>query len=149
MPTKRVLLFSWGTRGDAQPVLALALHLKSLKKEVHMFVMPPSDDMVRKAGVPCTTSSESFADLMEVLAHFDLSSPNICDLVQMQKTLDAFNSSEATLAKQAADLKAGYELAVSFKPDVIVVPGQGYGFFAHLGYVEIPRATLLVASCQV
>ena len=35
-----------------------ALKLKALGKDVAMFVTPPSDEMVRKAGIACVTASE-------------------------------------------------------------------------------------------
>ena len=44
---ERVLIYCWGTRGDVQPLLALALRLRDIGKTVAMFVLPPSDEMAK------------------------------------------------------------------------------------------------------
>ena len=78
---KRVLIYSWGTRGDIQPPLALAIRLKELGKEVTMFVTPPSDDLVKKAGIDCVVAKENVANLLEALGKCDLSNMSICNII--------------------------------------------------------------------
>jgi vancomycin aglycone glucosyltransferase len=48
----RVLLLSSGTRGDVQPLLALALELRALGHETHLCVAPNFKDWVESFGFP-------------------------------------------------------------------------------------------------
>eukprot|EP00966_Prymnesium_polylepis_P255089 5893790-Prymnesium_polylepis.1 len=89
-PYKRVLIYAWGTRGDVQPPLALALALKGMGKEVTMFVTPPSDDIVRKAGIACVSANENVSHMFDALATLDLSDMSICNLIATAKTLKAY-----------------------------------------------------------
>ncbi len=49
----KVLLSSIGSRGDAQPILALALELKALGHEASLCVAPNFKDWVKSFGVAC------------------------------------------------------------------------------------------------
>ena len=86
---KRVLIYSWGTRGDIQPPLALAIRLRELGKEVTMFVTPPSDDLVKKAGIDCVVAKENVANLLEALGKCDLSNMSICNIITIVKAMKA------------------------------------------------------------
>ncbi len=50
----RVLLSTIGTRGDVQPLLALALQLKTLGREVRLCVPPDFRDWIEGFGIPAT-----------------------------------------------------------------------------------------------
>src|SRR5215813_3391017 len=50
----RVLLSTIGTRGDVQPLVALALQLKELGQEVRLCVPPDFRDWIDSFGIPVT-----------------------------------------------------------------------------------------------
>ncbi len=51
----RVLLSTIGSRGDVQPLVALALQLKALGQEVHLCVPPDFRDWIESLGMPVTS----------------------------------------------------------------------------------------------
>jgi vancomycin aglycone glucosyltransferase len=51
----KVLLSSIGSRGDVQPILALALELKSLGHEARLCVAPNFQGWVESLGIPCVS----------------------------------------------------------------------------------------------
>jgi Glycosyltransferase family 28 N-terminal domain len=57
--TMRVLVSSAGTRGDAQPVLALALEVRKLGHEVRLCVPPKSPIRYRFVCLRHTTNSRT------------------------------------------------------------------------------------------
>ncbi|HBE36141.1 MAG TPA: glycosyl transferase, partial [Cyanobacteria bacterium UBA11368] len=50
----RVLLSTIGSRGDVQPLVALALALRNLGQEVHLCVPPDFRDWIESLGMPVT-----------------------------------------------------------------------------------------------
>jgi len=42
IPPKRILIAAWGSRGDLQPVTALALALKNVGRDLLVFATPPA-----------------------------------------------------------------------------------------------------------
>src|SRR5690349_21071774 len=50
----RVLLSTIGSRGDVQPLVALALHLKALGHEVRLCAPPDFRDWIESFGIPVT-----------------------------------------------------------------------------------------------
>src|SRR5512144_3159342 len=50
----RILLSTIGSRGDVQPLVALALQLKALGQEVHLCVPPDFRDWIESLGMPVT-----------------------------------------------------------------------------------------------
>src|SRR5215831_7463673 len=48
----RVLLSTIGSRGDVQPLVALALELKALDQEVRLCVPPDFRDWIESLGIP-------------------------------------------------------------------------------------------------
>lgn len=132
-PYERVLIYSWGTRGDVQPPLSLALRLKDLGKEVTMFVTPPADEMVRKAGITCVSAKENGAGMFDALGALDMSDASLRNTLAQLRALKEYESSAEHQAVVEADTKAGYELAVAFQPDVILHAGFAYAFWASVG----------------
>jgi sterol 3beta-glucosyltransferase len=129
----RVLFYCWGTRGDVQPPLALALKLRELGKEVAMFVTPPADDIVRKEGIPCTVASENIVWMLDALAKCDPGDTSISGLWKIMGEMKTWKGADEYKAAIQADTKAGYQLALDFKPDVIVHAGFEYGVWASVG----------------
>ena len=50
----RVLFSTIGSRGDVQPVVALASHLKTLGHEVRVCVPPDFREWIESLGIPVT-----------------------------------------------------------------------------------------------
>ena len=50
----RVLLSTIGSRGDVQPLVALALQLRTLGQEVHLCAPPDFSDWIGGLGIPVT-----------------------------------------------------------------------------------------------
>ena len=50
----RVLLSTIGSRGDVQPLVALASHLKALGQEVRVCVPPDFREWIESLGIPVT-----------------------------------------------------------------------------------------------
>ena len=48
----RVLLSTIGSRGDVQPLVALALQLRALGQEVRLWVPPDFRDWIESLGIP-------------------------------------------------------------------------------------------------
>jgi vancomycin aglycone glucosyltransferase len=51
----RVLLSTIGSRGDVQPLVALALALRDLGQEVHLCVPPDFREWIESLGMPVTS----------------------------------------------------------------------------------------------
>jgi len=52
IPPKRIMIAAWGSRGDLQPVTALALALKNVGRDLLVFATPPA--LPWKPGSPDT-----------------------------------------------------------------------------------------------
>ena len=50
----RVLLSTIGSRGDVQPLVALALQLRAVGQEVRLCVPPDFQDWIDRLGIPVT-----------------------------------------------------------------------------------------------
>jgi vancomycin aglycone glucosyltransferase len=50
----RVLLSTIGSRGDVQPLVALALHIQTLRQEVRLCVPPDFREWIEGLGIPVT-----------------------------------------------------------------------------------------------
>jgi vancomycin aglycone glucosyltransferase len=60
----RVLLSTWGSRGDVEPMVALAVQLQALGAEVRMCVPPDFADLLDRVGVPMVAAGRSVRDLV-------------------------------------------------------------------------------------
>ena len=72
-------------------------------------------------------------ELLNALGSCDLTDTSFWGLRTIMKAMQAYQDSPEYKAAIEADTKAGYELAMSFKPDVILTPGYEYGVFMSLG----------------
>jgi len=60
----RVLLSTWGSRGDVEPLLGLAMALRELGAEVRMCAPPDFADLLARVGVPMMPAGKSVRDLV-------------------------------------------------------------------------------------
>ena len=63
---QRIMIIAWGSRGDLQPVTALALRLMSQGREVLVFGTPPATELLQANGVSCIAAHENVEDVMYV-----------------------------------------------------------------------------------
>ena len=60
----RVLLSTWGSRGDVEPMLGLAVALRALGAEVRMCAPPDFAELLARVGVPMVLIGQSVRDLV-------------------------------------------------------------------------------------
>ena len=60
----RVLLSTWGSRGDVEPLLGLAVQLQALGAEVRMCAPPDFTERLRRVGVPMVAAGKSVRELV-------------------------------------------------------------------------------------
>jgi vancomycin aglycone glucosyltransferase len=60
----RVLLSTWGSRGDVEPIAGLAVQLQSLGAEVRMCAPPDFEELLARVGVPMVPLGRSVRDLV-------------------------------------------------------------------------------------
>jgi vancomycin aglycone glucosyltransferase len=60
----RVLLSTWGSRGDVEPLLGLAMALRELGAEVRVCAPPDFADLLARVGVPMMPAGKSVRDLV-------------------------------------------------------------------------------------
>ena len=66
-PVQRVMIVVWGTRGDVQPALSLALRLQGTGRKVLIFATPPGTDMAKGKGIEVVEAKENVAAFIEEL----------------------------------------------------------------------------------
>jgi vancomycin aglycone glucosyltransferase len=60
----RVLLSTWGSRGDVEPIAGLAVQLQSLGAEVRMCAPPDFEELLARVGVPMVALGRSVRELV-------------------------------------------------------------------------------------
>ena len=60
----RVLLTTWGSRGDVEPIAALAVQLRALGAEVRVCAPPDFADLLARVGVPMVPLGKSVRELV-------------------------------------------------------------------------------------
>uniref|UniRef100_A0A7S0AT16 Glycosyltransferase family 28 N-terminal domain-containing protein n=1 Tax=Pyrodinium bahamense TaxID=73915 RepID=A0A7S0AT16_9DINO len=140
---ERAMVIIWGSRGDVQPALALALRLKQMGRSVLMFATPPATDMVKAKGIECVEARENVEKVIgELFGKIDPTDRSICGIVKQLKTASAFQQSEEYTGNQAADMSCAWAEAQKFKPDVILAPNIMYGPYVSIAEaLQVPVVT--------
>jgi vancomycin aglycone glucosyltransferase len=60
----RILLSSWGSRGDVEPLVGFAVQLRALGAEVRMCAPPDFEDLLARVGVPMVPFGQSVRALV-------------------------------------------------------------------------------------
>jgi vancomycin aglycone glucosyltransferase len=60
----RILLSSWGSRGDVEPLMGLAVELRALGVEVRVCAPPDFADLAARAGVPLIAMGTSLREML-------------------------------------------------------------------------------------
>jgi sterol 3beta-glucosyltransferase len=124
----RVMIAAWGSRGDLQPVAALALGLQAMGRSVLVFATPPATDLMQANGIDCVVAEENVADFVEnMFGQVDLADRSISGLVKLAKFAKAYTNNADYVATQKTDMRSALVAAQNFRPDVLVVPNLFYG----------------------
>jgi sterol 3beta-glucosyltransferase len=139
----RVMIVAWGSRGDLQPVAALASGLKALGRDVLVFATPPATDLMQANGIDCVVAEENIADFVEnMFGQLDLADRSISGLVKLAKFAKAYMNSADYVATQKTDMRSALVAAQNFRPDVLVVPNLFYGPYMCIAEaLQIPVVT--------
>lgn len=125
----RVLLSTIGSRGDVQPLVALALQLRALSQEVHFCVPPDFRDWIEGFGMPVTTIGPE-------LRSAGKASPSRAPLTleqrrQMMEASVASQFEKIRLAAQGCDFIVGATALQIAAPSVAESMGIPYAFAAY------------------
>jgi len=140
---KRFMIIAWGSRGDLQPVAALALGLKKAGRDVLVFATPPATDLIQAHGIDCVVAKENVAEFVEnMFGRADLSDRSIGGFIKLANFAKKYLNSQDYVATQKGDMKSALAAAQKFKPDVLVAPNLIYGPFMCIAEaLKIPVVT--------
>ncbi len=125
---KRIMIAAWGSRGDLQPVAALALHLKKEGRNVLVFATPPASNLFEANDVDCVVAQESIEAFVEnMFGQADPSDRSIRGTMKLAKFSKEYLNSPEYVAMQKEDMLSAVTAAQEFKPDVLIVPNLLYG----------------------
>ena len=128
MSSNRIMIAAWGSRGDLQPVTALALKLKSIGRDVLVFATPPATDLLQENNIDCVIAAENVTEFVEsMFGGADLSDRSISGFIKLARFAKEYLNSPDYVATQKADMKRGFAAAKRFKPDILIVPNLLYG----------------------
>ena len=145
---QRVMLIAWGSRGDIQPVAALATHLKNIGREVLVFATPPSTDLLETNRVPFVAAEESIEGFVEQLfGEVDLSDRSFSGMMKLAKFGRQYINSAQYEELQRSDVKRAFEAAQEFNPDVLLVPNIVYG--SYVAIAEALRIPVMTFDLQI
>lgn len=128
----RVLLYTFGSRGDIEPLLALALELQKHGAQALVCAPPDFTDLLAAAGIPMVPTGRSVRELVHVQKATHQDAPSVAaELVADQfATLDVARKCDAIVATglMPAGLRSVAELVgipyrcVMFTPQVLPSP---------------------------
>lgn len=139
----RIMILTWGTRGDMQPMLGLALGLKKAGRTVKIFATPPATDLLIKNGVDTVAAKEDIGQFIEIMfGKADPSDRSISGIYKLAKAAQTYFTSPEYVATQTEDMKTAWAIAQDYKPDLIITPNVLYGYFVCIGEaLQVPVVT--------
>jgi vancomycin aglycone glucosyltransferase len=128
----RVLLYTFGSRGDIEPLLALALELQNQGAEALVCAPPDFSDLLAAAGVPMVPTGPSVRELVHVQRATQKDAPALAaalvagqfELLDTAKTCDAIVATGLMPAgmRSIAELLDVPYRCVMFTPQVLPSP---------------------------
>jgi len=103
----RVLLSTIGSRGDVQPLVALALQLKTIGQEVRLCVPPDFQDWIESLGMPVTPIGPEVRSTGKASPSATLPTPTPEQRRQMMEGVVAGQFETITAAAQGCDVIVG------------------------------------------
>lgn len=140
---QRIMIVAWGSRGDMQPVAALARRLMEGGRELLVFGTPPATDLIQANGIECIVAEENVEEFVENLfGRVDLSDRSVRGQMKLSKVAKEYLNSPDYLATQEADMRRALQAARDFEPDVLLTPNIIYGPFMSIAEaLQIPVVT--------
>lgn len=141
---ERVMIIAWGSRGDIQPIVSLAVRLREEGRKVIVFATPPATDLLEAQGIDHVAARENIADFADhMFGTADLSDRSIRGLLRQIRQARTYFESPEFLDIQKADAIRVLEAARDFAPDVMIVPNTMYGPFARIAEaLQVPVVTM-------
>ena len=136
MRPQRIMIAAWGSRGDIEPVAALAGHLKNIGRDVLVFATPPATNLLESQGLPFVAAHENIETFLgKLFGEVDLSDRSLSGVIKLVKFGRKYINDPDYVQLQRSDVARAFEAAKEFAPDALVVPNIVYG-----GYVAIAEA---------
>ena len=80
------MIAAWGSRGDIEPVAALAGHLKDIGRDVLVFATPPATNLLESQGLPFVAAHENIETFMgKLFGEVDLSDRSLSGVIRLVK----------------------------------------------------------------
>lgn len=118
----KILVTAYGSRGDVQPLLALALRLQSRGHEVQMLAPPDFVTWVRSYGIPVHAVGRDMRALLETYGSQIMSQP-----LKVLRTMIALIQEDlVTQHREILPLAEGYDLLVSSSLQVATFSAAEY-----------------------
>jgi vancomycin aglycone glucosyltransferase len=140
----RVLLSTWGSRGDVEPLLGLAVALRLLGAEVRMCAPPDFADLLARVGVPMVPAGKSVRELVHGVHDSKPSTP--ADAPRVAAELVAAQFETVAAAAEGCDALVASGLMPAGARTVAEVRGIPYvlvafhsGSFPSPHHVPLPR----------
>ena len=127
----RVLLSTIGSRGDVQPLVALALQLKALGQEVRLCVPPDFRDWIEGLGIPVTPIGPEVRNFAVASRPATPTPPTPEQRRQMMEGTVATQFETITAAAQGCDVIVGATALQIAAPSVAEKMGIPYVFAAY------------------
>lgn len=125
---QRIMIAAWGSRGDLQPVAALALGLKAAGREVLVFATPPATALIKAQDIDCIEAQENALTFVEnMFGQANPSDRSIRGTMKLARFGREYLNSPEYTAMQKEDMKTALAAAQEFQPDLLVVPNILYG----------------------
>lgn len=125
----RLLLSTIGSRGDVQPLVALALQLKTLGQEVHLCVPPDFCDWIERLSLPVTPIGPELRSTGKARPVAALPTPE--QRRQMMASTVATQFETITAAAQGCDIIVGATALQIAAPSIAEKMGIPYVFAAY------------------
>src|SRR5262245_49696929 len=127
----RVLLSTIGSRGDVQPLVALALQLRALGQEVRLCVPPDFRDWIESFGMPVTPIGPELRKLTAASPPANQAPPSPEQRRQMVEATVATQFETIAAAAQGCDILVGATALQIAAPSVAEKLGIPYVFAAY------------------
>ena len=119
----RVLLSTWGSRGDIEPMLGFAVALRALGAEVRMCAPPDFADLLARVGVPLVPVGQS----VRALVH-GATPPSTADAPRVAADLVAAQFDTVAAAAEGCDALVATGLMPAGERTIAEKPGIRYVF---------------------
>jgi vancomycin aglycone glucosyltransferase len=129
--TMRVLLSTIGSRGDVQPLVALALHLKALSQEVRLCVPPDFREWIEGFGIPVTPIGHAVRNFAAAKPPATPAPPSPAQRRQMIAGTVATQFETIAAAAQGCDVIVGATALQIAAPSIAEMMGIPYVFAAY------------------